>query len=52
MIGDIVLLQDKNSLKGNWKLAQVVKTIIGSDKRIRDVTVKYKIVKLGREYKD
>ena len=51
MIGDIVLLQDNNSLKGNWKLAQVVKTIIGSDNMVRDVTVKYKIIKSGREYK-
>ena len=49
-VGDIVLIQDKNALKGVWKLAQVVKTYYGSDHMVRNVTLRYKLNKSGPNY--
>ena len=49
-VGDIVLVQDKNALKGVWKLAQIIKTFRGSDDKIRNVTVRYKVTKAGHKY--
>ena len=49
-IGDIVLVQDTNSLKGKWKLAQVVETFVGSDSIVRNVTIRYKLNKPGMNY--
>ena len=49
-IGDIVLVQDANSLSGKWKLAQVIKTHVGSDDKVRDVTIRYKLNKSGTTY--
>ena len=41
-IGDIVLVQDSNVVRGKWKLAQVCEILPSSDKKVRDVVVKYK----------
>ena len=49
-IGDIVLVQDTNSLKGKWKLAQVIETFVGSDNIVRNVTIRYKLNKPGMNY--
>ena len=49
-IGDIVLVQDTNSLKGKWKLAQVIETFVGSDSIVRNVTIRYKLNKPGMNY--
>ena len=49
-VGDIVLVQDKNALKGVWKLAQVAKTHYGSDNMVRNVTLRYKLNKNGSNY--
>ena len=51
IVGDIVLLQDANSIKGSWKLAQVAKVFTDADNKVRNVTVRYKINKTGHEYK-
>lgn len=44
-IGDIVLVQDTNAIKGTWKLAEVNKIMPSSDGRVRDVEVRYKVQK-------
>ena len=49
-VGDIVIVQDKNAFKGVWKLAQVSKVYHGSDKLVRNVTLRYKINKNDPNY--
>ena len=41
--GDIVLVQDNKSFRGDWKLAEVSIALPGSDGKVRDVTLRYKI---------
>ena len=49
MIGDVVLIQDSNLIRGQWKMGVVKKTHQGSDGRVRHVDVEYKInVEPGR----
>lgn len=48
--GDIVLVKDKNALKGNWKLAQVIFTSPGFDGKVRNVTLRYKLSIPGTKY--
>ena len=50
-LGDVVLVQDKNALKNNWTLAIVVKTIVSSDGKVRNVTVRYKHNTPGATYR-
>lgn len=40
--GDIVLVNDQNVLRGEWKLAQVVDATHGRDGKTRDVILRYK----------
>lgn len=49
--GDIVLLQDKDALRGQWRLAQVKSVKTSRDDKIRDVIVRYKIKRPGSTYK-
>ncbi|XP_063615645.1 uncharacterized protein LOC134788746 [Penaeus indicus] len=49
--GDIVLIQDSNTVKGKWKMGQVVKVEKGRDTKVRDVSIRYKVQKPGKEYK-
>ena len=42
MPGDVVLIQDTNLLRGQWKLGKVSKTYPGSDGKVRRVSVQYK----------
>ena len=49
-VGDIVLVQEKNSFKGKWKLAEVIHTYAGSDDKVRNVTIRYKLNKSGPKY--
>ncbi|XP_045119659.1 uncharacterized protein LOC123509433 [Portunus trituberculatus] len=49
--GDIVLLQDKDAIRGQWRLAQVKSVMPSRDERVRDVIVRYKIRRPGRTYK-
>ena len=44
-IGDIVLVQDPNPVRGKWKLPQVANVVQG-----RDGMVRYKICKPGEKY--
>ncbi|XP_045139268.1 uncharacterized protein LOC123520764 [Portunus trituberculatus] len=46
-VGDIVLVQDPNIIRGVWKLAQVIETKTGVDNIVRTVNVRYKVLKAG-----
>ena len=48
--GDIVLVNDQNVLRGEWKIAQVVEGIQGRDGKTRDVLLRYKINESGKRY--
>ena len=50
-IGDVVIVQDTNSLRGQWKLAQVIEVESSRDGKVRDVTLRYKLKRPGVEYK-
>ena len=41
-IGDVVLIQDSNLLRGNWKLGKVSNVYPGADGKVRIVDVQYK----------
>ena len=41
-IGDIVLMQDSNAIRGNWKLARVCNVYPSADGKVRKVEVEYK----------
>lgn len=45
-----MLVKDKNALKGNWKLAQVIFTSPGFDGKVRNVTLRYKLSIPGTKY--
>ena len=40
-VGDIVLVQDSNAIKGDWKRAIVVETQMCQDNKVRRVTIEY-----------
>ena len=44
---DVVLIQDANQIRGQWKLGVLVKTFSGEDGRVRTVQVQSKNPKLG-----
>ena len=41
-VGDVVLLSDKNEMRGAWKLARVSEAFQSSDCKVRRVTLQYK----------
>ena len=41
-VGDIVLIQDSNQIRGNWKLGRVTKAYEGKDGKVRKVELQYK----------
>ena len=47
---DIVLIQDSNSIRGRWKIAEVTKIEKGRDGIVRDVHLRYKIVDHDKPY--
>ena len=48
--GDIVIIQDANSIRGHWRLAQVVAIEASRDGKVRDVTLRHKPQKPGNNY--
>ena len=50
-IGDVVLVQDSNAIRGHWKMAEVIEAVPGSDNLVRDVTIRYKAQGPGGTYK-
>ena len=49
-VGDVVLVQDSNTIHGQWKLGQICEAIQGMDGRVRDVKIRYKNIGAGRNY--
>ena len=49
-VGDVVLVQDSNSIRGAWTLAQVIRAEPGRDGTVRDVDLRYKIIRQGKGY--
>ena len=47
---DIVLIQDSNTIRGRWKIAEVTKIEKGRDAVVRDVRLRYKIVDHDKPY--
>ena len=41
-VGDVVIIQDSNAIRGVWKLGRVVKSFLGDDGHVRKVEVVYK----------
>ena len=41
-VGDVVLIQDSNVVRGEWKMGIVSKILDSRDKRVRNVEVRYK----------
>ena len=41
-VGDVVLVQDLNPVRGKWKMALVEKAIESKDGRVRRVEISYK----------
>ena len=50
-IGDLVLFQDSNVVRGTWKFAEVAVAERGKDGKVRNVTLRYKAKKAGVEYR-
>ena len=46
-VGDVVLIQDSNQIRGQWKLGKVSEVFPGDDGRVRKVHVIYKNPRLG-----
>lgn len=40
---DIVLIQDSNAVRGNWKMGKIVKAYPSNDGKVRKVDVQYKV---------
>ena len=43
-------MKDTNTLKGNWKIAEVISVDMGRDKLVRTVKLGYKVCKPGVTY--
>ena len=50
-VGDVVLIQDSNLVRGNWKLGKVITAKPSKDGRVRRVEIVYKNTKPGEHVK-
>ena len=41
-VGDVVLIQDSNLVRGEWKMGVVSRILVSKDGRVRNVEVRYK----------
>jgi len=46
---DIVIIADKNTLRGEYRLGEVKEVIPSKDNKVRQVTVRYKSYKVGEK---
>ena len=49
-VGETVLVQNPNPVRGKWKLARVAKVEESRDGMVREVRLRYKICKPGDHY--
>lgn len=49
-VGDIVMVQDSNMIRGQWRLTQVCEAKAGKDGKVRDVELRYKVLESGCRY--
>ncbi|CAG2234872.1 unnamed protein product [Mytilus edulis] len=49
-VGDLVIVQDSNIVRGRWKMAQIVEANAGRDGFVRYVILRYKNVSQGVSY--
>ena len=47
--GDIVIVADRNTLRGEYRLAEVREVFPGADGKVRKVTLRYKTYKVGEK---
>ena len=50
-IGDIVMVQDSNTLRGEWKMARITKAPLSSDGKVRKVALCYRQLDNSPYYK-
>ena len=50
--GDIVIVADKNTLRGEYRLAEVKEVFPGCDGKVRQVAVRYKVYKVGEDVRE
>ena len=50
-VGDIVMVQDSNMIRGQWKLAQICEANPGKDGKVRDVQLRYKVLDSSSSYR-
>ena len=49
-VGDIVIVKDAKQVRGKWQIAVVHTAVPGKDGKVRDVEVRYKLLKDGINY--
>ena len=50
-VGDVVLVQDSNAIRGRWRMGEISEVTVGRDSLVRDVKVRYKMLSDGSDYK-
>ena len=50
-IGDVVLVQDANAVRGHWRMGEVCSVTSGRDSLVRDVRIRYKVLSDDKSYK-
>lgn len=51
-VGDVVLIQDANAVRGNWKLGKVSKVYPDDEGHVRKVDVQYKTARPEKSSRD
>ena len=43
-MGDLVVIQDLNAVRGQWRKGKVIGVIRGSDQKVRSVKLRYRVL--------